>query len=223
MPEYRQARGRRHPRLARLLLVCVAMLCGARSQAAIADWGRFHGQPWLRRLGFTRRYGPSRATFSRLFRAVPQATVEGVLGRWAEQVLRRCPPASAQELEGIAVDGKRLRGSPVLAGRVVTADALLTQQEIARTILASRGESLLMVKANQGQWHADIVAAFAADADRVGRVGTACMVDVHGGHIEQRQLTATTALGGSSDWPGVQQALKLDRRVLHKATGQVRQ
>jgi hypothetical protein len=194
MPEYRQARGRRHPRLARLLLVCVAMLCGARSQAAIADWGRFHGQPWLRRLGFTRRYGPSRATFSRLFRAVPQATVEGVLGRWAEQVLRRCPPASAQELEGIAVDGKRLRGSakqgapeahllsafsqqrsvvvgqigvpdktneigaanallgsPVLAGRVVTADALLTQQEIARTILASRGESLLMVKANQGQ------------------------------------------------------------------------
>src|SRR5688572_16708696 len=88
IPEYRQARGKRHPLLALLLLVCVAMLCGARGQSAIADWGRYWGQPWLRRLGFTRRHGPSQPTLSRLFRAVPHATVEAVLGRWAEQALR---------------------------------------------------------------------------------------------------------------------------------------
>lgn len=178
IPEYRQARGRRHPLLALLLLVCVAMLCGARSPSAIADWGRFHGQPWLRRLGFTRPDGPSQPTLSRLFRAVPHATVEAALGRWAAQALRLCPPA-AGELEGVAVDGKALRGSArrgaadahllaafshrlgvvlgqvgvpaktneigavgdlmltlMLAGRVVTADALLTQREIAQSIVA---------------------------------------------------------------------------------------
>jgi len=34
IPEYRAARGKRHP-----LLVCVAMLCGARGQRAIVGWG----------------------------------------------------------------------------------------------------------------------------------------------------------------------------------------
>ena len=181
IPEYRQARGTQHPLLALLLLVCVAMLCGARSQSAVADWGRHHGPPWLRRLGFTKDRAPSQPTLSRLFQAVPCKTVEAVLGRWAEQALRCCPPA-AGELEGIAVDGKTLRGSKrqgaadahllsafshrlgvvlgqagvpdktneigaaneflltlVLEGRVVTADALLTQREIAQTILDSGG------------------------------------------------------------------------------------
>ena len=80
IPEYRQARGRRHPLLALLTLVCVAMRCGARGQSAIAAWGRYRGQPWLGRLGFTRRGAPSQPTLSRLFRAVPHATVEAVLG-----------------------------------------------------------------------------------------------------------------------------------------------
>lgn len=263
IPEYRAARGRRHPLLALLLLVCVAMLCGARSQSAIADWGRYHGPTWLRRLGFTRRRGPSQPTLSRLFRAVPRATVEAALGRWAEQALRLCPPG-AGALEGVAVDGKTLRGSRrrgatdahllaacshrlgvvlgqagvpdktnevgaardlllalLLEGRVVTADALLTQGEIARTILASGGDYLLVVKANQPALHADIVAAFAPEADGSGAAGSACTVDVHGGRVEQRRLAATTALVGYSDWPGLRQALRVERRVLHKATGRL--
>jgi hypothetical protein len=263
LPEYRQARGKRHPLLALLLLVCVAMLCGARGQSAIADWGRYRGQPWLSRLGFTRRGAPSQPTLSRLFRAVPHATVEAVLGRWAEQALRLCPPA-AGELEGVAVDGKRLRGSAkqgasdahllsafshrlkvvlgqvgvpdktneigaaddlllalVLEGRVVTADALLTQREVARTILASGGDYPLAVKENQPQLHADLVAAFAPAADDTGLVGTACTVDAHGGRVEQRRLVASTALTGYSDWPGLRQALMVERRVIHKATGRM--
>jgi predicted transposase YbfD/YdcC len=262
VPEYRHARGKRHPLLALLLLVCVAMLCGARGQSAIADWGRFHGQPWLRRLGFTRRRGPSQPTLSRLFAAVPHATVEAALGRWAEQVLRLCPAGEA--LEGVAFDGKRLRGSAkhgavdahllsafshrlqvvlgqagvpdktneigaagdllldlMLEGRVVTADALLTQREIARTILASGGDYLLAVKENQPALHADLVAAFAPEADDTALVGVACTVDAHGGRVEQRRLTASTALAGYSDWPGLRQALMVERRVIAKATGRL--
>ena len=83
IPDYRRARGRRHPWLALLLRMCLAMLCGARSQSAIADWGQAHGRPWLRRLGFLGSRGPSQATLSRLFQQVPHRTVEAVLGRWA--------------------------------------------------------------------------------------------------------------------------------------------
>ena len=38
IPDYRQRRGQRYAVLPMLLPVCVAMLCGARSQTAIADW-----------------------------------------------------------------------------------------------------------------------------------------------------------------------------------------
>ena len=262
-PEYCAARGRQHPLLALLLLVCVATLCGARGQSAIADWGRFHGQPWLRRLGFSRCHGPSQPTLSRLFAAIPHATVEAALGRWAEQALRLCLPA-AGELEGVALDGKTLRGSKrqraadahllaafghrlglalgqvgvpdktneigaagelllalALEGRVITADALLTQPELARTILDSGGDYLLVVKGNQPTLHADIAATFAPAADDTGLVGAACTVDAHGDRIECRALTDSTALVGYSDWPGLQQALRVERRVLHKRTGRL--
>ncbi len=263
LPEYRQARGKQHPLLALLLLICVAMLCGARSQSAIADWGRHHGQPWLRRLGFTRAQGPSQPTLSRLFQRIPHRTVEAVLGRWAEQALR-CHPPAAGELEGVALDGKTVRGSKrqgacdahllsafsqrlgvvlgqasvpdktneigaaseflltlVLEGRVVTADALLTQRELAQTILDSGGDYLLVVKENQPALHADLVATFAPGADDTGLVGTACTVTPHGDRVECRTLTASTAPVGYSAWPGLQQGLKIERRVLHKRTGRL--
>jgi predicted transposase YbfD/YdcC len=263
IPEYRARRGTQHPLLALLLLVSVATLCGARSQSAIADWGKHHGGPWLRRLGFTRDRPPSQPTLSRLFARIPYKTVEAALGRWAEQALRCCP-APPGALEGLAVDGKALRGSRrrgaeeahllsafsqrlgvvlgqvgvpdktneigaasaflltlVLEGRVVTADALLTQREVARTILASGGDYLLAVKENQPTLHADIVAAFAPAADDTGLVGAACTVTQHGDRIEYRRLTASAALVGYSDWPGLRQALRLERRTLHKGTGAV--
>ena len=108
-----------------------------------------------------------------------------------------------------------------LEGRIVTADALLTQREIARTILDGGGDYLLVVKANQPTLHADIAASFAPAADDTGRVGSATTVDQHGERVECRTLTASTALVGYSDWPGLRQALRLERRVVHKATGTV--
>ena len=43
----------------------------------------------------------------------------------------------------------------------------------------------------------------------------------HGGRLKRRDLVATTALSGYSDWPWLQHALRLDRRVIHKRPGAI--
>jgi predicted transposase YbfD/YdcC len=265
IPDVRKARGTRHRLPAVLLLACVAMLCGARSQAAIAAWAANYGEPWRHRLGLTHRRGPSQATLSRLFGLIDPVELERHLGRWAEQVLAQAPLPGAQAapLEVIALDGKTLRGSKkrgapgshllsalsqrlgiilgqvavgdkaneiaattdllaelVLTGRLVTVDALLTQASLAQAILDRGGDYLMVVKQNQPTVYEDLVTLF-ADPTTAGL--TTEEVRVHGGRLEHRHLTASTELVGYTDWPGLQQALCLDRTVLHKATGAIRQ
>jgi predicted transposase YbfD/YdcC len=110
VPEFRQVRGRRYELLSVLLLCCVAVMCGYRSQAAIAQWGTNYGRKWLARLGITRRRGPSQSTLHRIFKGIDHEQMEHVVGQWAELVLHSRPPHSAA-LEGLAVDGKTLCGS----------------------------------------------------------------------------------------------------------------
>jgi hypothetical protein len=58
-----------------------------------------------------------------------------------------------------------------LVGRLVTADALLTQREVATTIVARGGDYLLPVKQNQPALYADLETAFSPLAsDRAGWV-----------------------------------------------------
>src|SRR5215216_4756594 len=110
VPDFRQAQGRRYELLPILLLCCVAVLCGARSQSAIAEWGENYGTRWLSRLGIRRRRGPSQPTLHRIFKGLDCLRLEQCVTAWAERVLVACA-APADALEALALDGKTLRGS----------------------------------------------------------------------------------------------------------------
>jgi predicted transposase YbfD/YdcC len=119
VPDPRRARGRRHPWPALLLLLVVALLCGANTQQACARWAKGAGWARLRRLGFTRRGGPRGATVHRVLRQGGVAELETHLGRWLAQVRAAWPHGPCRGLDGIAIDGKTLRGARRLGARDV--------------------------------------------------------------------------------------------------------
>jgi predicted transposase YbfD/YdcC len=111
VPDFRQAQGRRYELLPILLLACVAVMCGCRSESAIADWGYNYGSTWLGRLGFTRSRGPRQPTLHRIFKGINYRLLERALKGWAQAVLNCLPNGDAEPLHGWAIDGKTLRGS----------------------------------------------------------------------------------------------------------------
>src|SRR6266699_7346617 len=106
----------------------------------------------------------------------------------------------------------------VLTGRGVTMDALLTQRQVAQTIVDAGGDYVMIVKDNQPQLKADIELVFTLPpaGDRQESVRT---VEVGHGRIETRNLTTSEALVGYSDWPGLAQVFEVGRPVMTKKTG----
>ena len=109
----------------------------------------------------------------------------------------------------------------VLAGRIVTMDALLTQRHVAQTIVDKGGDYVMIVKDNQPRLRADIALVFALPPSG-DRQDTARTVDIGHGRIEQRNVTTSEALVGYSDWPGLAQVFELGRHVLIQKTGEER-
>ena len=103
VPDPRRRRGRRHPLPAILALSTAAMLSGARSLYAIAQWGRLQRPAVLRALGFTRERAPWVATLHLAFKALDAAAFEAALAGWAVAHL-------GDRGRRVAVDGKALRG-----------------------------------------------------------------------------------------------------------------
>lgn len=180
VPDFRQDQGKRHSLAAILCLACAAILCGYRSYGAMAEWGQHYGTELALALGFKDGKTPCVGTLHTIFRHLDKEAFDKQIGQWAECVLQKSTPAGT--LQGIAIDGKTLRGSKkqgavdvhllsavshglgltlgqqavddktneitatqqllhqlLLEGRVVTMDALLTQKEIAKTILQKGG------------------------------------------------------------------------------------
>lgn len=109
----------------------------------------------------------------------------------------------------------------VLKGRVLTMDALLTQRQVARTIVDKGGDYVMIVKDNQPKLKEDIELVFTLPpaGDRQEYVRT---VDAGHGRIETRNLTTSEALVGYSDWPGMAHVFEIGRHVIIKKTGQER-
>lgn len=186
--------------LAGMLQVAVAaMLCGARSLYAVAQWARerIEEDPeTLVPLGLPSGRSPSVATLHRVFKRIDVVAFEQVVGAWLEQT-------GVEPVSALALDGKTLRGihgdevpgvhlvaayahetgavlaqlaapgkghelaaattlleTVPLAGRVVTADALLTQRKQCEQIVRREGDYVLPVDANQPSLLAEAEEAF---------------------------------------------------------------
>jgi hypothetical protein len=110
IPDPRGRHGRQHPLSAVLALSCCAILCGARSYAAIAQWAHDHDIELMHRLGFTRR-PPKSGGIRKVLMAVGPSALEAGLTRWAEAALGQQPPAGAGRPDAFATDGESARGS----------------------------------------------------------------------------------------------------------------
>lgn len=263
----RKAKGLRHPLVAILALCCVALLSGAKNPRAIANWwqNRQNRASLLKRLGFTRPYGPSKSTLYRVLSLIPISSLEAKLQQWIEDNLADLSPSS-NEPEGVAVDGKTLRGSQkqgakhchllsaflhrlgltvgqlavqdktneigaipdlladlIIEGRVFTMDALLTQREVAQTIVQGRGDYVMIVKDNQPTLRADIALVFADSAASDFIEDRSITTDKGHGRLEVRTLETSTALNDYLDWPGLKQVFRLHRKVTFLKTGEVQE
>jgi DDE_Tnp_1-associated/Transposase DDE domain len=201
------------PLVALLQQTVVALLCGARSQSAVAQWGRerLEDDPeLLAALGLPPGRSPCVATLHRLYKQLDVVAFEAALGGWLERTGHppAVTPTSERVPEAIAIDGKVLRGSQPtredaadsvpgtylvaayvhasgvvrgqvraagkghelaaakallklvpIAGRVVTADALLTQRDISEQIVMDHGDYLFPIDSNQPALLADAEAA----------------------------------------------------------------
>jgi hypothetical protein len=109
----RRGRGRRHPLVAILAMAAAAVLTGARSMTAIAEWAADTPQPARAALG-TRRDAPDRwavpaeATIRRTLALMDPTALAAVIGAWLADRERRGQP---HRRRAVAVDGETLRGA----------------------------------------------------------------------------------------------------------------
>jgi predicted transposase YbfD/YdcC len=87
-------------------LALCAVVAGARSFTAIAEWAADADEQTLRMLG-VRGVVPSESTFRRTLQRLDADAFDDLAGAWAQQATRPGP----KERRVIAVDGKTLRGS----------------------------------------------------------------------------------------------------------------
>jgi hypothetical protein len=127
--------GRRHPLVAILAMAAAAVLTGARSITAIAEWAADTPQPVRAALG-ARRDAPDRwvvpaeATIRRTLARVDPDLLAAVTGAWLADRDR-----SGQRRRAVAVDGKTLRGAACDGRRV---HLLAAMDHATRVVLAQR-------------------------------------------------------------------------------------
>lgn len=104
VPDWRDNRGKHHRLGSVLALVVCGLLCGCKSVAAIARFGRWLEPEQQAELGFVAYPPPSVATIWRILTHIEAQKLEQVLSAWAAQ-------APVVPDEAVAIDGKTVRGS----------------------------------------------------------------------------------------------------------------
>ena len=132
----RSRAGRRHPLVAVLLIAAAAVLAGARSIAAIAEWAADTPQSIRAALG-TRRdpfagrwVVPTETTIRRTLARLDAEALAAAIGAWLAD---RDRPSRRR---AVAVDGKTLRGAQDTQGRQV--HLLAVMDHATRAVLAQR-------------------------------------------------------------------------------------
>jgi len=110
----------------------------------------------------------------------------------------------------------------VLENRVITMDALLTQREVAATIVSGGGDYVMIVKGNQPTLQDEIATLFATPSVVAETLASAATLDIGHGRIEHRRITTSTALCGYTDWAGLEQVFEIERVVRRKSSGEQR-
>ncbi len=103
-----------------------------------------------------------------------------------------------------------------IAGKDITADALLTQRALATYLVERRAHYHFTVKGNQPTLERDIALLFETrDAADFVEIESA-----DHGRIETRRIWCRTALNAYLDFPCVGQVFLIERESIHKKTGE---
>jgi predicted transposase YbfD/YdcC len=167
----RRGRGRRHPLVAILAMAAAAVLTGARSMTAIAEWAADTPQPVRAALGACRGAPdrwvvPAEATIRRALARVDPTALAAMIGAWLAD---RDRPGQQHRRRAVAVDGKTLRGARRDGRRV---HLLAAMDHATRAVLAQR-----QVNGAPGEVHG--FAPLLANLDLTGAVVTADALHTH--------------------------------------------
>lgn len=110
LPDSRHRRGRRHDQTSILAVAICAVLCGAKSYVAMAEWAQRCSQNFLKRLGCRKEprsksyTPPSEPTIRRVLQGIDAEQVDRALSGWLQSL-------EGGRGEAVAIDGKTLRGA----------------------------------------------------------------------------------------------------------------
>lgn len=141
VPDPRSVRGRRHPLLAILAMAAAAVLTGARSIAAIAEWAADSPQPVRAALGARQQAPghwsvPAEATIRRTLARLDPDALAATVGAWLADRQPQGRPASQRR--AVAVDGKTVRGARGAGGDGRPPHLLAAMDQQRRQVLAQR-------------------------------------------------------------------------------------
>jgi predicted transposase YbfD/YdcC len=103
-----------------------------------------------------------------------------------------------------------------IAGKTITADALLTQRKLASHLIERNADDVFTVKGNQPILREDIRLIF----EGRGKPDFTEPLTLAHGRIEQRSIWTSTALNDYLDFPGVGQVFVIERPTIKKTTGE---